>query len=99
MNEIEKKNICPCPNLTCSNHGNCKNCTSRHLRIGSLNYCAFYSILPELEEVVNADPNSLSAKMVKKRIERQMNSYKKYAKLLSFRKITIETATGKIKNK
>ena len=73
-------NICPCPNLECPNHGDCRNCTSRHLRIGTLNYCGFYSILNELEEAVNAEPGSLSAQIIRKRIERQTNAYLKNMK-------------------
>jgi hypothetical protein len=72
---MQTTNICPCPNLECPNHGDCENCTSRHLRIRSLNYCAFYSILNELEGVINAEPDSLSAQMIRKRIERQTNTY------------------------
>lgn len=74
---MEKENICPCVNLECPNHGNCKNCTSRHLKLGTLNYCAFYSILPELEEAVKVSPNSPSAKIIQNRIERQSNAYVK----------------------
>lgn len=70
-------NLCPCPNLDCPNHGNCEDCASRHLRIGTLNYCAFYAILPELEEAVNASPDSPSAQIIKNRIERQTNAYLK----------------------
>ena len=70
-----KKNVCPCPNLGCPNHGNCMNCTSRHLRIGSLNYCAFYSILPELEKAVEVSEESPSAKVIRNRIERQTKAY------------------------
>ena len=44
------KELCPCPNLECPNHGNCQNCTSRHARLGSLNYCAFQTILPKIEQ-------------------------------------------------
>ena len=72
---MENENVCPCPNLECPNHGNCKNCASRHLKIGTLNYCAFYSILPELEEAVKASPNSPSAQIIKNRIKRQTEAY------------------------
>jgi hypothetical protein len=77
---MKKKNVCPCPNLDCMNHGNCMNCTSRHLRIGSLNYCAFYSILDELKQAVSVSPDSPSAQIIKKRIERQTNHYSKCMK-------------------
>lgn len=44
-------NTCACPKLDCPNHGNCENCTSRHLKIKTLNYCAFYSIQDFLEDL------------------------------------------------
>lgn len=75
--KLEKSNICPCPNLECPNNGNCKNCTSRHLKIGTLNYCGFYSILPILEESIEASPNSLSAQKIKNLVERQSLAYVK----------------------
>lgn len=74
---MEKKTVCPCPNLKCPNHGDCENCSSRHLRIGSLNYCAFYAILPELEAAVKADPDSPAAKIIQNRIDQQMKAYAK----------------------
>ena len=81
MNEnYENKNLCPSPNLKCPNHGNCENCTSRHLRIGSLNYCAFYSILTELIESIKASPDSESAKVIRHRVKRQTNAYLSHMK-------------------
>lgn len=78
--KIESKNVCPCPNLKCPIHGNCENCTSRHLRIGSLNYCAFYSILPELLEAIKVSPESKSAKVIRHRVKRQTNTYLSHMK-------------------
>jgi len=75
--DMDEVNICPCPNLECPNHGDCKKCISRHLRIQSLNYCAFYSILSELEGAVKASPHSNAAQIIKKRIERQKKAYQK----------------------
>ncbi len=72
-----KLNICPCPNLGCPNHGSCKDCTSRHLKIGTLNYCGFYSILPVLEEAIAVSPNSPSAQIIKKLVEKQTQAYVK----------------------
>lgn len=69
------KNICPCPNLDCPNHGDCEKCTSRHLRLKTLNYCAFYSILGELEAAVNASPDTEAARIIKNRIDRQTKVY------------------------
>ena len=77
---MNAEKICPCPNLECPNHGDCRNCTSRHLRIRSLNYCAFYAIAHELEEAVYASPQSQSAQMILRRIERQTNAYLKCMK-------------------
>jgi hypothetical protein len=56
------KDNCACVVLDCPNHGNCQKCTSRHLKKGSLNYCAFYSILPELQEAIAESPESPTAK-------------------------------------
>ncbi len=75
---MNEEQICPCPNLECPNHGDCRNCTSRHLRIHSLNYCAFYSIMHELEGAVNASPDSPGAIIINQRIQRQTNAYLKY---------------------
>lgn len=72
-----KTNICPCPNLECPNHGNCTNCTSRHLRMGFLNYCGFHSILPFLEEVSEVSSDSLSAQKVEDMVKRQSQAYLK----------------------
>ena len=72
-----KIHTCPCPNLECPNHGVCEDCTSRHLRKGTLNYCGFYSILPELEAAVAADPDSPAAAIIRQRIERQCGAYEK----------------------
>ncbi len=59
---MEMKAICPCVNLDCPNHGNCEKCISRHLKKGSLNYCAFYTVLSELQEAIDASPESPTAK-------------------------------------
>jgi len=77
---MKNTTVCPCPNINCPNHGNCINSTSRHLRINSLNYCAFYSILPELEKAEEASPDSASAKIIQNRIERQSSAYFKWMK-------------------
>jgi len=77
---MNDENICPCPNLECPNHGDCSKCTSRHLRIRSLNYCAFFAIEQELEGAVNASPHSPAAQIIKKRLERQTKAYQKCMK-------------------
>jgi hypothetical protein len=59
---MEMKDICPCVKIDCPNHGNCQKCTSRHLKMHSLNYCAFYTVLSELQEAISASPESPTAK-------------------------------------
>lgn len=68
---------CPCPNQKCPNHGICENCTSRHLRIGTLNYCGFYAILPKLEESIALSPDSPTSLKIKEIIDKQINAYTK----------------------
>ncbi|RJQ57791.1 MAG: hypothetical protein C4530_11870 [Desulfobacteraceae bacterium] len=74
---MEMKDICPCVNLDCPNHGKCENCTSRHLNKGSLNYCAFYTVLPQLQEAVNASPESPAARKLAAMIETRLETYDK----------------------
>ena len=59
---MDMKEICPCHNLDCPNHGICEKCISRHLRIGSLNYCSFHTVLPTLQEAIDTSPESPTAK-------------------------------------
>jgi hypothetical protein len=66
---------CPCPNLNCPNHGVCEDCTSRHLKIGTLNYCGFYSILPSLNEAIESSPDSESAQMLSRLLQKQTKAY------------------------
>jgi len=73
----DMKEICPCPNLDCPNHGLCDKCISRHLRAGYLNFCAFHSILPALQQTINADPESLSAKTLTALVGNQLRAYGK----------------------
>ncbi|MFC1798853.1 DUF6485 family protein [Thermodesulfobacteriota bacterium] len=74
---MDMKEICPCVNIDCPNHGNCENCTSRHLRKGALNYCGFYTILPELQEAIKASPESQTAKKLASMIENRLETYGK----------------------
>ena len=69
--------ICPCHKLECPNHGICEKCTSRHLRMGSLNYCGFYTILPTLKEAIAASPESPTAKKLTSLIETREELYDK----------------------
>lgn len=74
---MEMKDICPCVRLDCPNHGNCEKCTSRHLKKGSLNYCAFYLILPELQAAVAESPESPTAKRLALMIGKRLALYDK----------------------
>lgn len=71
----EMKDICPCVNVGCPNHGDCEKCTSRHLKRGYVNYCAFYTALPGLQEAINASPESATAKILASMIETRLASY------------------------
>lgn len=74
---MKMTDICPCVNLDCPNHGNCENCTSRHLRKGDLNYCGFYAVLPELQEAIKASPESPTAQKLASMIENRLEIYAK----------------------
>lgn len=71
------KEICPCPNLKCPNHGNCQNCTSRHTRLGNLNYCAFQTILPKIEQVIANSDDSKTKQELEALISPQLQAYEK----------------------
>ena len=71
------KDICACPNLSCPNHGKCDQCTSRHVRLGYLNYCAFHTMVPALEKTIEAHPDSVVSKELEALIAIQSNSYNK----------------------
>lgn len=75
--EMGKKEICPCVNLHCLNHGNCEKCTSAHLKQRSLHYCAFYSVLSELQEAIDASPESPTAKKLAPMLEGKLAMYAK----------------------
>ena len=74
---MDMKDICPCVNLDCPNHGNCEKCTSRHLCKGALNYCAFYTVLPELQEAIEASPESPTAQKLASMIKNRLKTYGK----------------------
>lgn len=74
---MDMKEICPCPNLNCPNHGYCDKCISRHLRLGFLNYCAFQTILPTIKQVIDEDPESPAAKKLNGLIQAQIQAYEK----------------------
>ncbi len=74
---MEMRDICPCVNLDCPNHGNCENCTSRHLRKNSLNCCGFYTVLPELQEAIKASPESPTARKLASLIDSRLELYDK----------------------
>lgn len=72
---MDMKEICPCPNLNCPNHGDCEKCISRHARKGFLNYCAFHTILPSLQKVMDEAPESATAKKLGALITPQLKAY------------------------
>ena len=77
---MDMKEICPCPNLNCPNHGDCEKCTSRHLRKGFLNYCGFHTLLPTIKQVIDNDPESPTAKKLDALIGAQLSAYEKLMK-------------------
>jgi hypothetical protein len=74
---MDVKEICPCVNLECPNHGNCEKCTSRHLHKGFLNFCGFHTILPVLQEAIDASPESPTAKKLADLIGKTSGVYDK----------------------
>ncbi|MBN1152611.1 MAG: hypothetical protein JXA58_05310 [Dehalococcoidia bacterium] len=64
--------ICPCVNVGCLNHGQCDKCISRHARLGTLNYCSLYTILPVLQQAIAADPESPAAEVLRGITERRL---------------------------
>ena len=72
---MEMKDICPCVRIDCPNHGNCENCTSRHLKRGSVNYCAFYTILPALQEAIGLSPESPTAQKIAFMVNTRLENY------------------------
>lgn len=39
--DCQKAQVCPCPKITCPNHGNCCNCVVKHKNTDSLPFCLF----------------------------------------------------------
>jgi len=74
---MEPRDRCPCVNIDCPNHENCKDCTSRHLRLGALNYCGFYTVLPALREAIEASPDSPTARKLTSMIDNRLQTYEK----------------------
>lgn len=74
---MDMKEICPCPKLSCPNHGYCDKCISKHLRSGSPNYCSFHTFLSFIKEVRDEDPESLTAKKLDKLIKSKLQAYEK----------------------
>ena len=86
--------ICPCPNMDCPNHGNCEDCTSRHLRLGNLNFCAFQNVLPALVEAIDAAPESETARKLQTFID---NKQQAYTKLMDKHDLSVEEQNNKLK--
>lgn len=61
--------ICPCVNVGCPNHGDCEKCISRHVRLGTLNYCSFYTLLPVLQKAIAADPESPTSDVLREVVD------------------------------
>ena len=74
---MSMKDICPFVILDCPNFGDCEKCISRHLKRGYLNYCAFYTVLSELQEAIAASPESPTAKKLAAKIENRLANYGK----------------------
>jgi len=64
--------ICPCVNVGCPNHGQCDKCISRHMRLGTLNYCSLYTLLPVLQEAIDADPESPAADVIRGIVDKRL---------------------------
>ena len=69
------KEVCPCPNLTCGNKGNCYACTSAHLARKSPNGCGFYMIKDFLLQLAAEDPTSKAGKMAKQFVDDREAKY------------------------
>ena len=91
---MEMKDICPCVNLTCPNHGLCEKCTSRHLKKGSLNFCGFNTILPVLREAIDLSPESPTAKKLTSLVE---NTLKAHEGLMEKHQISENDKQGRLK--
>ncbi len=74
---MDIKEICPCPNVKCPNHGDCVKCNSRHVRLGYLNYCAFHTLMPALRQVIDETPETQTAKKLDALLSLQLQSYDK----------------------
>ena len=72
--------ICPCVNVGCPNHGQCDKCISRHMRLGTLNYCSLYTILPVLQEAIAADPESPAAAVIRGIVDKRLELNAELAK-------------------
>jgi len=74
---MDMKEICPCPNRDCPNHGFCEMCVSRHLKGGYLNFCGFHTIQPALQAAVAASPDSPTAQKLTPLINNMQQAYAK----------------------
>lgn len=91
---MEMKEICPCPNADCPNHGYCDKCISRHLRMGYLNFCSFHTVLPALKDAIALSPDSPTAKKLQGMIDMQQQAY---TKLMEKHGITAEKQSELLK--
>jgi hypothetical protein len=58
-------------------HGYCDKCTSRHVRLGFLNYCAFQTLLPAINQVIEETPASETAQKLDGLMDAQLQAYEK----------------------
>ena len=72
--------VCTCDNVGCPNHGLCDKCISRHMRLGTLNYCSLYTVLPVLQEAIAADPESPSAEVLRGIVDKRLGVNAELAK-------------------
>lgn len=91
---MDIKEICPCPKISCANHGDCEKCTSRHLRKGVLNFCGFQTILPVLRAAIAESPESPTAKKLEALIGGQLQAYEN---LMKKNELQQETQNGLLK--
>jgi len=77
MCSLSVPEICPCPKLDCPNHGYCDRCTSRHVRLGFLSYCAFHTILPTIRKAIEETPDSETGRKIGALMDAQVHAYER----------------------
>ena len=90
------KDICPCPNTGCPNHGDCAKCTASHVRKGYLSYCSFHTILPTIRDLIAADPDSPTARKLDALIQPQLEAYEKMKAANSLSQADLDKRLAKV---